>query len=298
MTGMLRSLLLVIVLAAWGPLAYAQGVTQSTLEKIREYRAIYVGVREASIPFSYMVGDEPIGYSIDICERITDAIKLALNDPALRVVKVPVTSSSRFLMLQAGTVDLECGSTTNTKIRQQLVSFGLTTFVSGVKAAVRQDSPIRHISDLDGKVVVTTSGTSTERMVRSVLTMRKINGLFKAGRSHTHSLSMVVSRQADAFVIDDALLSGLIANSTQPEKLRIIDENFGYEPYSIVMRRDDPEFKKIIDQTLRGMMQSGELERIYAKWFMSPIPPKGIKLNLPMSDLLKALIVNPSDEGN
>ncbi|MBI5897982.1 MAG: amino acid ABC transporter substrate-binding protein [Rhodocyclales bacterium] len=291
------ALLMLALLGAWGPMVNAQGVTLSTLEKIREYRAIYVGHRESAVPFSYMVGDEPMGYSIDICDRITDAIKLALNDPAMRVVKVPVTSSSRFLMLQAGTVDLECGSTTNTKIRQQLVSFGLTTFVSGIKAAVRKDSPIRQISDLDGKVVVTTSGTSTERTVRSVLTMRKVSGLFKAGRSHGHSLGMVVSSQADAFVIDDALLSGMIASSTQTDKLRIIDENFGYEPYSVVMRRDDPEFKRLVDKTLRDLMQSGELERIYAKWFMSPIPPRGINLNLPMSDLLRVLVRNPNDEG-
>lgn len=298
MMRLLRPLLLLLLVAAWGATVRAQSVTQSTLEKIREYRAIYVGVREASVPFSYMVGDEPMGYSIEICDRITEAIKVALNDPALRVVKVPVTSSSRFLMLQAGTVDLECGSTTNTRIRQQLVSFGLTTFVSGVKAAVRKDSQIRQITDLDGKVVVTTSGTNTERTVRSVLSMRKVSGLFKAGRSHPDSLGMVISSQADAFVIDDALLAGLIANSKQPEKVRILDENFGYEPYSIVMRRDDPEFKKIIDQALRGMMQSGELERLYAKWFMSPIPPRGVNLNLPMSELLKELIRNPNDEGN
>jgi glutamate/aspartate transport system substrate-binding protein len=298
MMRLLHPLLLLFLVTALGPAVHAQSVTQSTLDKIRDYRAIYVGVREASVPFSYMVGDEPMGYSIEICDRITDAIKAALNDPALRVVKVPVTSSSRFLMLQAGTVDLECSSTTNTRIRQQLVSFGLTTFVSGVKAAVRRDSQIRRIADLDGKVVVTTSGTNTERTVRSVLNMRKVSGLFKAGRSHPDSLGMVVSSQADAFVIDDALLAGLIASSAQSDKLRILEENFGYEPYSIVMRRNDPEFKKIVDQALRGMMQSGELERLYNKWFMSPIPPKGINLNLPMSDLLKELIRNPNDEGN
>ena len=162
----------------------------------------------------------------------------------------------------------------------------------------RIDDFEQRIADLDGKVIVTTSGTNTERTVRNVLTMRKISGLFKGGRSHRESLGMVISSQADAFVIDDALLSGLIASSAHPEKVRIIDENFGYEPYSIVMRRDDPELKRIVDQTLRGMMQSGELGRLYNKWFLSPIPPKGINLNLPMSDLLKELIRNPNDEGN
>lgn len=280
-------------LPAWG-----QAVTQTTLEKIREYRAVYVGHRESSVPFSYIVGDEPVGFSMEICDHIIESIKEAVGDTALRVVKVPVTSSSRFLMLQAGTVDLECGSTTNTRIRQQLVAFGLTTFVSGVKAVVRKESPIRTLADLDGRVVVTTMGTSTERLIRSVLSTRKVSARFKAARTHRESLDTVVASQADLFVIDDALLSGLVASSNHADKLRFLEENFGYEPYAVAFRRDDPEFKKLVDARLRALMASGELERIYNKWFMSPIPPKGINLNIPMSGLLKDLIRNPNDEGN
>jgi glutamate/aspartate transport system substrate-binding protein len=280
------------------PGARAQGVTQSTLEKIREYRAIYVGHREFSVPFSYMVADEPVGYSVDICERIVLAIKEAVDDPAIRVVKVPVTSSSRFLMLQSGTIDLECGSTTNTRIRQQLVSFGLTTFISGVKAVVRKESPIMGIADLDGKVVVTTAGTTTERVVRSVLNTRKLSARSKAARTHVESLGMVVASQADAFVIDEALLAGLVANSPDGSKLRFLEENFGFEPYSVVLRKDDPELKKIVDTALREMMSSGEMERLYNKWFTSPIPPKGVNLQIPMSQLLRDLFQKPNDEGN
>jgi glutamate/aspartate transport system substrate-binding protein len=297
MSLFLRMLVVLAVALACLP-ARAQATTQATLEKIRDYRAVYVGHRESSVPFSYMVGDEPVGYSMEICDHVVEAIKEAIGDPALRVVKVPVTSSSRFLMLQAGTIDLECGSTTNTRIRQQGVSFGLTTFVSGVKGVVRNESSIRGIADLDGRVVVTSTGTSTERTVRSVLSTKKLSALFKAGRSHPESLGMVVASQADLFVIDDALLAGLVASSGHAGKLRFLEENFGYEPYAVVFRKGDPEFKKLVDASLRLMMASGELERIYNKWFMSPIPPKGINLNIPMSGLLKELIRNPNDEGN
>lgn len=293
----LRLLAVIVVTLICRP-AWGQAATLTTLEKIREYRAIYVGHRESSVPFSYLVGDEPVGYSMEICDHIVEAIKEAIGDTALRVVKVPVTSSSRFLMLQAGTVDLECGSTINTRIRQQFVAFGLTTFVSGIKAVVRKESPIRGIADMEGRVVVTTSGTTTERSVRGVLSNRKLVSRFKAARTHRDSLGMVVASQADVFVIDDALLAGLVANSDHAEKLRFLEENFGFEPYGIVFRKDDPEFKKLVDGSLRALMASGELTRIYEKWFMAPIPPKGINLNIPMSGLLKELIRNPNDEGN
>lgn len=291
---MVSSLMLLLTL----PSALAQGVVQSTLEKIREYRAIYVGHREFSVPFSYMVGEEPTGYSMEICDRIVDAIKEAVDDPAIRVIKVSVTSSSRFLMLQSGVIDLECGSTTNTRIRQQQVAFSLTTFVSGVKAVVRKESPIMGIADLEGKVFVTTAGTTTERTIRSVLNIRKLSARSKAARTHPESLAMVVASQADVFVIDEALLAGLVANSPHADKLRFLEDNFGFEPYAVVMRRDDPEFKKLVDSALREMMKSGEMERLYNKWFMSPIPPKGINLRIPMSNLLKDLIQKPNDEGN
>lgn len=277
--------------------ARAQHVMKPTLEKIREYRAVYVGHREASIPFSYMAGDQAVGYSLDLCDRIVDGVKEALGDPALQVVRVPVTSSSRILMLQSGTIDLECGSTTNTKIRQQQIAFGPTTFVSGIKAVVRRDVGIDRLADLNGKVVVTTAGTTTERVVRSVLGTRNLVARAKAARTHPESLAMVVARQADAFVMDDAILAGLLATSPDAARLKLLEENFGFEPYGIALRKDDPEFKKLVDATLKGLMKSGELERIYNKWFMSPIPPKNVNLQIPMSDLLKEAIRNPSDSG-
>lgn len=289
------AVLLALLISA--PVAQAQDNTKPTLEKIRGYGAIYVGHRESSIPFSYLVGDEVVGYSMDLCRGILDAIKTQLGDPTLKVVYVPVTSSSRLLMLLSGVIDLECGSTTNTKIRKQSVAFGVTTFVSGVKAVVRKDSGIERIADLTGRVVVTTAGTTTERVVKTVLAARNGTARVKNARTHPESFSMVVSKQADAFVLDDVLLAGLIANSPEAGKLKLLDENFGFEPYGIALRKDDPEFKKLVDSTLVEMMKRGELDRLYTKWFLSPIPPKNVNLKIPMSDMLKELLRNPSDAG-
>lgn len=170
----LRMLAALLTLSASLSGAQAQGVTEPTLDRIRANGAIYVGHREASVPFSYMVGDEVVGYSTDLCDRVIDAVRAKLGMPALNVVRVPVTSFSRILMLMTGSIDLECGSTTNTKISQQRISFSVTTFVSGVKAMVRKDAGIERIADLSGKTVVTTSGIATERAVRSALAVRKL----------------------------------------------------------------------------------------------------------------------------
>lgn len=289
-----------VLLALWAslPAVQAQGITEPTLDRIREHGAIYVGHREASIPFSYMIGDEVAGYSADICERIVGAIREKLGIPTLKVVQVPVTSFSRILMLMTGTVDLECGSTTNTRIRQQRIGFSVTTFVSGVKTLVRKDSGIERIADLGGKVVVTTSGTTTERLVRTVLAARNLPAArAKTASKHPEAFSMVASRQADAFVLDEPILAGLLATSPDAGKLKMLEENFGFEPYGIGMRRDDPEFKKLVDDTLVGMMKSGEMERLYDKWFMSPIPPDNVNLQIPMSEMLKDLMRNPNDVG-
>lgn len=292
-----RALAVLLVLGASLPGAHAQGVTTQTLDKIREYGAIYVGHRESSPPFSYMVGNEVIGYSKDVCDRIVVAVKDKLGDPNLKVVLVPVTSSSRLLMLLTGVIDLECGLTTNTRIRQQLVAFSYTTFVSSVKAVVRKDVGIQRIADLDGKVVVTTAGTTTERLVKTVLSARKLTARAKNARTHAESLSWVVSRQADAFVLDDAILAGFMANSPDADKLKVLEENFGFEPYGIGLRKDDAEFKKLVDETLASMMKNGEMEKLYGKWFLSPIPPNNINLQIPMSDMLRELLRNPSDAG-
>ncbi|MCF8177346.1 MAG: amino acid ABC transporter substrate-binding protein [Sulfuritalea sp.] len=277
--------------------ANSKDFDNSTLDKIRAYGAIYVGHHEASVPFSYFFGKEVVGYSIDLCKRVVDAVRAELGDPALPVVLVPLTSANRFWMLHVGNIDLECGSATNTKIRQQSMAFGVTTFVSGVKAVTRKDSGIDRIGDLDGKVVVTVSGTTNTRVVNRVLATYNASSLAKTARTHSEALAMVVSGEADAFVLDDALLAGVVANSAQSDQVKLMDENFGLEPYSIVFRRDDPKFKKLVDGALIKMMKSGEMEKLYNKWFMSPIPPNSINLKMPISDRLRDLFRNPDDTG-
>ncbi|MEI7429511.1 MAG: amino acid ABC transporter substrate-binding protein [Betaproteobacteria bacterium] len=278
----------------------AEERSSPTLEKIRNYKAIYVGHREASVPFSYIDNDgKAVGYSMDLCEHIVEAIKARLNLPDLEVVPVPTTSGSRQMMLESGITDLQCGSVTNTMQRQRYVAFSVTTFAAGVKALVKKDSGIRSIKDMRGKVIVTTSGTTSDTHVKAAALRQGMFLNYRLGRDHDESLSQVLNGSADVMVLDDVLLQGLLMNTPESDafKLVVLDENFAVEPYSIMFRRNDPEFKKLIDETLIGLMKTGEFARIYDKWFMSPIPPKGKSLNLPMSNLLKQLTVTPSDKG-
>ena len=298
----LSPLLFAAVFLAAGSAAHAQasGAPSATLEKISKYGAVYVGHRESSIPFSYMDADgKVIGYSSDLCKHITDAIKLHLNRPGLEVVQVPVTSSSRQMVLESGTIDLECGSTTNTDQRQRYVGFSVTTFVVGVKALVKKDSGIRSVKDMKGKTVVTTSGTTSDTYIKTAATRQGVFLNYRVGRDHVDSLNLVLRGQADALVLDDVLIQGLLLNTPEADrfKLVVLEENYANEPYGIMLRRNDPEFKKLVDDTLTGLMKSGELARIYAKWFTSPIPPKGGSLDLQMGDLLKQLILTPNDKG-
>lgn len=293
--------LLAAYLSSAGSAVHAQNAAASaTLGKISEYGAIYVGHRESSVPFSYLDEDgKVIGYSAELCKRITDAIKLHLNRPELEVVDVPVTSSSRQMMLEAGTIDLECGSTTNSEQRQRYVTFSVTTFVVGIKALVKKDSGIRSVKDMKGKTVVTTSGTTSDSYVKSAAARQGVFLNFRVGRDHAESLSQVLLGKADAMVLDDILIQGLLLNTPEADKFKLVvlEENYGNEPYGIMLRRNDPEFKKLVDEALISLMKRGELERIYGKWFTSPIPPKGGNLNLPMSDTLKQLILTPNDKG-
>ena len=296
------SSLLAACLLFAGGVAQAQGADtpSGTLEKIRQYGAIYIGHRESSIPFSYLDADDKVvGYSWDLCERVTDAIKLRLNRPDLAVVPVPVTSSSRQMILEAGTIDLECGSTTNTEQRQRYVGFAVTTFVAGVKALVKKDSGIRSIKDMKGKTVVTTSGTTSDAYVKAAAFRQGVFPSFRVGRDHDDSLRQLVRGDADVMVLDDVLLQGLLMGVPEADKFKLVvlEESYAYEPYGMMLRRNDLEFKKLVDDTLIALMKSGEMARIYAKWFTSPIPPKGGNLNLPIGDLLKQLFLTPNDKG-
>ena len=296
----LASLLFGASLLLGASAALAQDAKSYTLDKIRSYGAIYVGHREASIPFSYVDGDgKAIGFSMDLCGHVIDAVKARLSMPNLEIVQVPVTSGSRQLMLETGTIDLQCGSVTNTVQRQRYVAFSVTTYTAGVKALVRRESGIRSIRDMTGKVVVTTSGTTSDSYVKAAAARQGLFFNYRVGRDHDESLRQLLSGQADVMVLDDVLLQGLLLNRPEADayKVVLLDENFAIEPYALMLRRNDPAFKKLVDDILVGLMQSGEFARIYDKWFMSPIPPQGKNLNLPMSDVLKQLVQTPNDRG-
>jgi len=280
---------------------HAQGRAGSpTLDKIRGAETVYLGYREGSAPFAYLDPEQKaIGFSLDLCRHVTDAIQARLGLPALSVVQVPTTPGSRQIMLEAETIDLDCGPVTNTEQRQRSVAYSVTIFVAGVKALVRQDSSVRSLKDLKDKVVVTTAGTTAEAYIKSAAARQGLLINYRFGRDHAESLRLLLRGNADVLVLDDALLAGLLSNLPPAERGRLVvlADSYGFEPYGLAFRRQDPEFKKLVDDTLIGLMQSGEFARLYGKWFTSPIPPGGANLDMPMSAALKQLILTPNDKG-
>lgn len=267
-----------------------------TLKKVKDSGSITMGIRESSIPLSYLdANQQPVGYHIDICNRIVDAVKKELRLPGLKVQQQPVTSQNRIPLLTNGTVDLECGSTTNNEARQKQVAFAPTTFVTNVRMAVKKSSGITGLAQLNGKPVATTTGTTSVQLMRAHEKGKGVDFKEVYGKDHADSFLMLETDRAVAFVMDDNLLAGLIATSKTPDDYAIVGETLNVEPIAIMIRRDDPEFKKLVDSTVTGLMKSGELEKLYAKWFTSPIPPKGVNLKFSMSDKLKELIKAPSD---
>jgi glutamate/aspartate transport system substrate-binding protein len=271
-------------------------VMADTLKKVKDSGTITMGIRESSTPLSYLDDkQQPVGYHIDICNKVVDAVKAKLKNPKLKVQHQPVTSQNRIPLVTNGTVDLECGSTTNNEDRQKQVSFGVTTFVTNVRMAVKKNSGISSLSQLGGKPVATTTGTTSVRLMRSHEKGQNVDFKEVFGKDHADSFLLLETDRAVAFVMDDNLLAGLIATSKSPNDYAIVGEVLSVEPIAVMLRKDDPEFKKLVDDTIKGLMKSGEINKIYAKWFMSNIPPKNVNVNLPMSDKLKELIKNPSD---
>ena len=274
--------------------AFAQD--SGTLKKIRDNGSITLGIRESSYPLSYLdEKQQPIGYHIDICNRIVDAVKAKLKLPALKVQHQTVTSQNRIPLVANGTVDLECGSTTNNEARQKQVAFAPTTFVTNVRMAVKKASGIQSLAQLGGKPVATTTGTTSVQLMRAHEKGKGIDFKEVYGKDHADSFLMLETDRAVAFVMDDNLLAGLIATSKAPNNYAIVGEVLSIEPIAIMLRRGDPEFKKLVDDTVKGLMKSGEINKLYARWFMAPIPPKQVNLNFPISELLKFLIESPSD---
>ena len=278
----------------------AQTPRSPTLDKIAASGTIYLGYREAALPFSYLNGqDAPRGYSIELCQHVVEAVKRRLGRTQLNVVYVPVSTGSRQMLLETGTVDLECGAATNTLQRQRYVGFSVTTFVAGVKTLVRKDTGIRSLDDLRGKVVLTDPGTSSEAALRSAALRQGLGLTYRAGRDPEDALQQVLDGRAEAMVFDEVQLKALLLGRDAAEvaRLMMLDDSMAAEPYALVFKRNDPGFKSLVDATLVDLMQRGELARIYERWFVAPIPPSGRSLELPMSELLKQLIETPNDRG-
>ncbi len=267
-----------------------------TLTKVKDAGSITMGIRESSYPLSYLDDkQQPIGYHIDVCNRIVDAVKKQLNLPNLKVQHQPVTSQNRIPLVTNGTVDLECGSTTNNEARQKQVAFANTTFVTNVRMAVKKASGISSLDGLNGKPVATTTGTTSVQLMRAHEKGKHVDFKEVFGKDHADAFLLLETDRAVAFVMDDNLLAGLIATSKAPKDYAIVGEVLNVEPIAIMVRKDDPAFKKLADDTIVGLMKSGELEKLYAKWFLLPIPPKNISMDFPMSDKLRELIKSPSD---
>jgi glutamate/aspartate transport system substrate-binding protein len=270
-----------------------------TLKKIKDSGTITIGFRDASIPFSYLNDQQqPIGYAMDICSRIVDAVKTKLNMPNIKVNLNPVTSSTRIPLMANGTIDLECGSTTNNAERKKQVDFGLTYFVIKYRYVAKKSSKMDTIADLKGQTVVSTAGTTDIKALNELNASQNMGMSILSANDHPAAFLMVETGRAKAFLMDDILLAGLVATSKNPGEFHISSATLGLEPYSLMLRRDDPEFKKVVDDAMTKLYKSGDIEKIYNKWFMSPIPPKNINLNFPISDSLKKVFANPTDSAD
>lgn len=267
-----------------------------TLKKIADNQKITVSYRESSVPFSYLIGPKKaVGFAVDLTDAIVEDVRKRLKNPRLEVAYLPVTSQNRIPLLLNGSYDLECGSTTHNTTRSQDVDFAITHFYAGTRLLVKKASGIKNYADLAGKTVASTTGTTNSQFIRKYSTDHHLNLQFLLGRDHDDGLLMVENDRAVAFAMDDILLVGLRANAQNPAELEVVGDLLQVEPYACMLRKDDPEFKKLVNGTLARLMKSGEFTRLYNKWFMSPIPPKGVNLNLPMSAQLKANLKALSD---
>ncbi len=277
--------------------AVAFGAQADTLQKIKESGSVTMGVRESSGVLSYTLGNgKYVGYHVELCEHVLGDVQKQLGLSKLDIKYQPVTSQNRIPLVSNGTVDIECGSTTNNMSRQKEVSFAVTTFVEEVRMAVKANSGITSISQLAGKKVATTTGTTSVQTLRKHERANGVNFDEVFGKDHADSFLLLESGRADAFVMDGSLLAGLIARSKTPADYKVAGEVLSVEPIAIMIRKDDPAFKKAVDDSLKAMMKSGELAKVYDKWFMQPTPPSNVKMNMPMSEVLKAAIANPNDK--
>jgi len=267
-----------------------------TLKRIQDNGEIVLGVRDASVPFSYLDDkQQQVGYSVELCLRVAEAVKVALKRPELRVRYNPVTSANRIPLIANGTIDIECGSTVNNIERQKQVAFSYTTYVVSTKFVARRENQLKTLSDLKGKTVVCTAGTNTFGRVNELNAKYNLGMTIVTGKDHAESMLMMESGRAAAFFEDDILLMGLVANSRNPADFALGSEAYSIDPYALMLPRGDAGFKRMVDATLSDTFKSGAIMPIYAKWFEKPIPPKGVTLSVPMSPALKQAIARPTD---
>ena len=284
-----------LMVAAIGTLPLS--VDAQTLEKVAASNKITVSYREAAVPFSYSLSPtRAVGFSVDLTDAIVDDVRLKLKRPNLEVARIPVTGQNRIPLLVSGTYDLECGSTTNTAARGKDVAFAISHFYTGTRLLAKKSSNLKSYADLAKKPVATVAGSTNEKVLRKYSADNNLDMQIVLGKDYGDALQMMEDGRAVALALDDVLLFGLRANSNDSALLEVVGETLQIEPYGCMLRKDDPEFKKLVDGTIARLMKSGEFTRLYAKWFESPIPPKGVVLGMPMSEQLKANLKALSDK--
>jgi glutamate/aspartate transport system substrate-binding protein len=279
--------------------AAAAGAQEGTLNKVKDSGSITIGHRDASIPFSYYDDkQQPVGYAMDLCLRIVDAVKSELKMPNLKVNYQLVTSANRIPLMANGTIDLECGSTTNNLERQKTVWFTITHFVTANRWVAKKSAKLDKLADLKGKTIVSTAGTTNIKQMTELNAAQNLGMNIISANGHPESFQMVETGRAAAFAMDDILLYSLVAQARHPGDYHISAEATSVEPYGIMVRKDDTAFKKVVDAAMVNIYKSGEINKIYEKWFQKAIPPKGLNLNIPMSPQFRKVVANPTDSGD
>ncbi|QMV64297.1 transporter substrate-binding domain-containing protein [Pseudomonas berkeleyensis] len=279
----------------------AAGVSaqEGTLAKIAELGEISVGHRDGAVPFSYYDDQQrPIGYAMDLCAKVVEAIKLKLDEPELKVSYLPVTGATRMPLLANGTIDMECGTTTNNAERQRQVSFSNTYFVAGVRILSKKSAPIETMADAKGKTVVTLAGTTSVKVISEINAAQNLGLNVLSVKDLAEGMLTLQTERAVALIFDDVSIAGAAATSKNPDDFVMSAEPLSVEPYGIMLRRDDEAFKEVVNATLDELYASGEINAIYDKWFVQAIPPRGINMNFPMSSQLKKVIAQPTDEAD
>jgi glutamate/aspartate transport system substrate-binding protein len=277
--------------------AHAQD--EGTLSKVAELGEITVGHRDGAVPFAYYDDkQQPVGYAMDLCAKIVDAVKAKVNKPDLKVTYMPVTGTTRMPLLANGTIDMECGTTTNNAERQKQVTFSTTNFVAGIRILSKKSAPIDTMAEAKGKTIVTLAGTTSVKVINDANNAQNLGLTILTAKDLAEGMLTLETNRAAALIFDDVSIAGAAATSKAPADYVLSSQPLSVEPYGIMLRRNDEAFKSLVNKTLEGLYKSGEINTIYAKWFTQPIPPRGINMNFPMSTQLSKVIAHPTDDPN